>query len=123
VFATSDMDFIDSPKLGMTRIRARLQAAHVELSPFAISGGLAAQILVDALKSIKGPITRQTVLEALQRISPYDTQDLTASPYVFAWTEERRSPAAIHVVVLRANEWVHATEEWISLDGGRAPPR
>jgi branched-chain amino acid transport system substrate-binding protein len=123
VFATTDMDFLDSEKPGMKRIRPRLQSADVELSPFAVAGSLAAQILVDTLKSIKGPITHQTVLDALRRMSPYDTQGLTASPYVFAWTEERRSPAAIHVVVLREGTWAHAAEEWISLDPGRGRPQ
>jgi branched-chain amino acid transport system substrate-binding protein len=115
VYATTDMDFLDSTKPGMTRIRTRLQGAGIELSPFAVGGDLAAQILVDVLRSMRGVIDRDTVLAALLGMPPYDTQGLTAFPYVFAWTDDRRSPAAIHVVVWRSGAWAHATEDWITL--------
>ena len=115
VYATTDMDFLDSTKPGMTRIRTRLQGAGIELSPFAVGGDLAAQILVDVLRSMRGTIDRETVLNALRIMPPYDTQGVTAFSYVFAWTDDRRSAPAIHVVVWRNGAWAHATEDWITL--------
>jgi branched-chain amino acid transport system substrate-binding protein len=115
VFATTDMDFLDSRKPAMAQIRARLQSAGVELSPFAVGGDLSAQIIVDVLRHMNGAIDRHTVLAALLAMKPYNTRSVTAFPYVFAGPAEHRAAPAIHVVVLKQNAWAHATEEWITL--------
>jgi branched-chain amino acid transport system substrate-binding protein len=115
LFVVTDTDFFDSNKPGMERVRARLEEGGVELSPFAVGGELAAQIVIDALRRVDGPITRQSVLAALMRISPYDTQGLTAAPYKFTWPENKRFAPGIHVVVLGDHAWRHATEDWIIL--------
>jgi branched-chain amino acid transport system substrate-binding protein len=116
VFVVTDTDFFDSNKPGMKRVRQRLESGGVELSPFAVSGELAAQIVIDALRRVKGQIDRLSVLAALASNSPYDTQGLTATPYKFAWPESKRFPPGIHVVVLRNRTWRHATEDWIILN-------
>jgi branched-chain amino acid transport system substrate-binding protein len=115
VFVVTDTDFFDSNKPGMKRVRERLEKGGVELSPFAVGGELAAQIVIDALHQIDGPVNRQSVLSALARISPYDTQGLTASAYKFAWPANQRFAPGIHVVVLENRAWRHATDEWIIL--------
>jgi len=115
VFVVTDTDFFDSNKPGMKRVRERLERGGVELSPFAVGGALAAQIMIDALRQIDGPINRQSVLAALARISPYDTQGLTAAPYKFTWPDNQRFAAGIHVVVLADHAWRHATEDWTIL--------
>ena len=43
VFVVTDTDFFDSNKPGMKRVRQRLENGDVELSPFAVSGELAAR--------------------------------------------------------------------------------
>ena len=116
VFVVTDTDFLDSKRPGMTRVRTLLSKGGVELSPFAAGGALAAHIVVDAISTIQGPINRQSVLSALLRIGPYDTEGLTASAYKFAWPENRRLPAGIHVVVFENGVWAHATETWIVLE-------
>jgi len=115
VFVVTDTDFFDSHKPGMKRARERLERGGVELSPFAVGGELAAQIMIDALRQIDGPINRRSVLAALARISPYDTQGLTAAPYKFTWPDSQRFAPGIHVVVLADHAWRHATEDWIIL--------
>jgi branched-chain amino acid transport system substrate-binding protein len=115
VFVVTDTDFFDSQALGMKRVRARLQKGNVELSPFAVGGELAAHIVIEALRRIDGVIDRQSVLAALWRLSPYDTQGLTAAPYKFTWPESERFAPGIHVVVLEEHSWRHAAEDWIIL--------
>jgi branched-chain amino acid transport system substrate-binding protein len=118
IYVVTDTDFFDSDKPGMRRARSRLENGGVELSPFAVSGELAAQILIDALRRVRGPLSRQTLLAALIQMGPYDTQGLTASPYKFAWPESGRYPSGVHVAVFKDRSWRHATDNWITL-----PPR
>jgi branched-chain amino acid transport system substrate-binding protein len=113
IFVVTDTDFLDSSKPGMSRARTRLEQGGVELSPFAIDGELAAQVMIDAMNRIDGPINRQTVLSALARLGDYDTQGLTAKPYRFAWPESQRTAPGIHVVVMKKGAWAHAVNDWI----------
>jgi len=115
IYVVTDTDFFDSKKPGMRRARNRLESGGVELSPFAVSGELAAQILIDALERVKGPISRESVLAELMSAGSYNTQGLTASPYKFAWPENERFAPGVHVVVFKNRSWGHATDKWIIL--------
>ncbi len=117
VFVVTDMDFQDSKRPGMRAVREILDRGHVELSPFAVGGALAAQIIVDTTRKIDGPITRDSILKALTEMNPYDTRGLTASAYTFAWPASHRLPSGIHALVFRHHAWAHAADFVASLVG------
>lgn len=115
IFAITDTDFLDSNSPGMKRTRDILTGAGIEISPFAVQGVLAAEIVISALKKMDGPITGESVLNALMKMAPLDTQGVTAEPYKFAWPASERATPGVRAVAFRDQAWHHATEDWIML--------
>jgi branched-chain amino acid transport system substrate-binding protein len=91
-----------------------MTAAGVPLNSFAQGGYLAATYFIQALKSIKGEINRESVTEALHGLTSV-SNPLVGTPYSFAPAEKYNSNRASKFVQLKGGTWVTVTPDWITL--------
>ena len=94
-----------------------MTAAGVPLNSFAQGGYLAATYFIQALKSIKGEINRESVTAALQGLTSV-SNPLVGTPYSFAPAEKHNSNRASKFVQLKGGTWATVTPEWITLPAG-----
>ncbi len=93
-----------------------MNSAGVPLTSFAQGGYLAATIFVEALRSIDGEITRESVAGAVLSLEPYETP-LLGTPYTFGPGEAHAPNQASKFVELRDGRWVTAADDWVILPG------
>jgi branched-chain amino acid transport system substrate-binding protein len=89
--------------------------AGVELTGLAESGWLSAKILVDTMKEIDGEINRDSVREALQALTDYDTKGLTATPYVFGPGDAHNPNQSIYPVEIKNGKWDSSEYDWVTI--------
>lgn len=89
--------------------RSTLEKASVPLTSLSMGGFVSAEVLVDVLKRIDGPITRESVTEAFTTMEEV-THPLLGMPYIFG-------PGNAHLPN-RSSQMVHATESgWLTVRG------
>ena len=89
--------------------RSTLDKAEVPLTSLSMGGFVSAEILVDVLSSINGPITRESVTAAFTTMSEI-THPLLGMPYIFG-------PGDAHLPN-RSSQMVQATESgWVTVRG------
>lgn len=89
--------------------RSTLEKAGVPLTSLSMGGFVSAEILVDVLSSIDGPITRESVTTAFTTMSEI-THPLLGMPYIFG-------PGDAHLPN-RSSQMVQATESgWVTVRG------
>jgi len=106
---------LDSPVLDDWR--ALMTEAGVPLTSFAEGGYLAATIMVDVLRGIDGPITRESVSEALLALEGYE-HPMIGSPYSFGDAPAHNPNRASKFLRLEGGEWQLATDDWVVLPTG-----
>ena len=84
------------------------------MNSFAQGGYLAATYFVQALKTIKGEINRESVSAALSTLTSV-VNPLVGTPYSFAPAEKHNSNRASKFVQLKGGTWVTVTPDWITL--------
>ena len=93
---------------------AAMTAAGMPLTAFTQGGYQSASILIDVLKSIDGPVTRESVTAALHALEPV-AHPLVGTPYTFGTAATHASSQATKVVKLEAGAWKVETPEWLVL--------
>lgn len=88
--------------------------AGMPLTAFTQGGYEAATILIDVLKSIDGPVTRESVTAALYALPPV-SNPLVGTPYTFGKAASHASSQATKVVKLEAGAWKVETPDWLVL--------
>ena len=106
---------LDSPVLDDWR--ALMTEAGVPLTSFAEGGYLAATIMVDVLRGIDGPITRESVSAALLALDGYE-HPMIGSPYSFGDAPAHNPNRASKFLRLEGGEWQLATDDWVVLPTG-----
>jgi branched-chain amino acid transport system substrate-binding protein len=115
VYATSELYPYSSDDAVLTDVKADLKAANVEITGLTEAGWLSAKILADTIKGIKGDVTRESVLKALQGLTSYDTKGLTAQPYSFGTGDAHNPNQAIWPVPIKNGDWDPAGGDWATL--------
>lgn len=93
--------------------RAAMNKAGLPNSAFSQAGYLSAEIFVDVLKGIDGPVTRKSVAAALHTMQPYKTA-LLGAPYLF----DRKGappPRFTKIAELKRGNWEIVTTDWLLL--------
>lgn len=91
--------------------RALMTDAKVPLNSFSQAGYVAANVLVEALKRVKGDVTRESVTAALRGLRNYRTP-LMGSPYSFA-AGPNNPNQSVKVVRLRDGRWQTVQSTWV----------
>jgi branched-chain amino acid transport system substrate-binding protein len=102
--------FTDLAAPGNKEWVASMEKAGRPLTAFSQGGYLSAKVLVDAIKAIDGPATRESVAKALQTMKPVRNPP-AGDDYAFRVSTDR--PHAIKVVKLVGGKWVPASPDWI----------
>ncbi|MEU5868167.1 ABC transporter substrate-binding protein [Nonomuraea sp. NPDC047529] len=104
----------DSPAL--KDWRELMTSKNVPLTSFGQGGYLAATYFVDTLRTIKGPITRESVTAAFRALKPVQTP-MTGTPYEFGQAARHFSNRAGKIVRLKDGAWHVVTPEWVRYPG------
>jgi branched-chain amino acid transport system substrate-binding protein len=81
-------------------------------------GVMSAQIFVDVLKGLDGPVTRENVTKALQAMKPV-SNPLGGNPYQFGADAAHAPMHAAKVVKLENGTWKVVTANWLVLPEAR----
>jgi branched-chain amino acid transport system substrate-binding protein len=93
---------------------ASMNAAKRPLTAFSQGGYLAAQVFIDVVKSIDGPVTRDTLTSALLKMKPVKYA-LIGSPYVFGDAKIHAPMQATKIMKLDHGAWKVETPNWVVL--------
>ena len=93
---------------------ASMNAAKRPLTAFSQGGYLAAQVFIDVIKGIDGPVTRETVTAALLKMKPVK-YPLAGSPYVFGEGKTHAPMQATKIMKLEHGVWKIETPDWVVL--------
>lgn len=91
-----------------------MNAAKLPLTAFSQAGYFAAQVFLDVLKTIDGPVTRQTVTSALLKMKPIKNP-LAGSAYVFGEGATHAPMQSTKIMKLDHGKWKVLTPDWVVL--------
>jgi branched-chain amino acid transport system substrate-binding protein len=91
---------------------AAMNAAKRPLTAFSQGGYLSAQVMLDVIKSIDGPVTRESVNKALLAMKPI-SYPLAGSPYVFGPGATHAPMQATKMMKLQNGAWTVETKDWL----------
>ena len=89
-----------------------MKAENRPLTAFSQGGYLAAEATLDVIKSIDGPVTRDSFNKALATMKPY-VNPIAGSPYVFGTGAAHAPMQATKVMKLENGVWTVLTPEWV----------
>lgn len=93
---------------------AVMEKAGRSLTAFSQGGYLAAVVFLDVLNGIDGPVTRDSVNQALLTMQP-KAYDLAGSPYVFGEADRHAPMQATKIMKLEKGAWTVETPDWVVL--------
>lgn len=93
---------------------ATMNAAKRPLTAFSQGGYLAAEMFIDVVKTIDGPVTRDSFNKALLTMKPI-SQPLSGTPYVFGPGDKHAPMQATKVMKLENGAWTVETPNWVKL--------
>ena len=93
---------------------AAMTAGGLPLTAFTQGGYESATILLDVIKSIDGPVTREAMTKALHALNSYP-HPLVGTPYSFGEGKSHASSQATKMVKLNKGAWSVETPEWFTL--------
>jgi branched-chain amino acid transport system substrate-binding protein len=93
---------------------AAMTAAGLPLTAFTQGGYQSADILLSVIKSIDGPVTRETVTNALHNLQPI-SHPLVGTPYTFGKAASHASSQGTKMVKLVKGAWQVETPDWFIL--------
>jgi branched-chain amino acid transport system substrate-binding protein len=91
---------------------AAMKAADRPLTAFSQGGYLSAEVMLDLIKSIDGPVTRESVSKALESMQPV-AYPLAGSRYLFGAAPTHAPMQATKVMKLDGGKWTVETKDWI----------
>jgi branched-chain amino acid transport system substrate-binding protein len=114
IFAMSDFEPWSSRSGMLTDWRNVMQASSVPLTGFSQGGYVAATVVVQVLRGIKGEITRESVTRAFKTMAPRPIP-LMGTPYSFGPGARHNPNRANMPVQLQGGKWVIAHWEYITI--------
>lgn len=113
LYAMAEFEPWTSRSLQLSDWRRLMVSAKVPLSSLSQGGYLAAQMLVRAMNSVKGPITRAAVSQALRSMPPVPNA-LTAQPFQVGAAPGDKPNRSALPMVLQQGRWQVAHPNWIT---------
>lgn len=104
--------FTEQGSAGNKEWIAAMNAAKRPLTAFSQGGYLSAQATIDVIKSIDGPVTRDSMNKALAAMKP-TSYPLAGSPYVFGTSPTHAPMQATKVMKLAKGAWTVETKDWV----------
>jgi branched-chain amino acid transport system substrate-binding protein len=115
VYAATEWEpFTGSASPAIKEWRAAMTEGGLALTAFTQGGYLAGTILVQILRGINGPVTRESVTNALRSMKAIN-HPLVGTPYYFGPGRTHASLKAVKIVKLVGDNWQVATPNWIVL--------
>jgi len=93
---------------------AAMNASKRPLTAFSQGGYLAAQVFIDVIKGIDGPVTRDSVTKALLTMKPAK-YPLAGSPYIFGEDKTHSPMQSTKIMKLDHGAWKVLTPDWVVL--------
>lgn len=93
---------------------ASMNAAKRPLTAFSQGGYLSAKVFADLVRSINGPVTRESVSKALHAMHSVK-YELSGMPYVFGEGKKHTPMRATKIVKLDHGAWKVVTPDWVVL--------
>src|SRR5262249_14295175 len=93
---------------------ASMNAAKLPLTAFSQAGYFAGKAFVEVVKGIDGPVTRQSVSDALLKMKPFK-DPLAGSPYIFGEGATHAPMQSTKIMKLDHGHWKVATPDWLTL--------
>ncbi|MGO4714153.1 ABC transporter substrate-binding protein [Bradyrhizobium sp. 2TAF24] len=93
---------------------AAMNASKRPLTAFSQGGYLAAQVFIDVVKGIDGPVTRDSITSALLKMKPAK-YPLAGSPYIFGEDKTHSPMQSTKIMKLDHGAWKVLTPEWVVL--------
>jgi branched-chain amino acid transport system substrate-binding protein len=112
IYAMSEFEPWSSRSGSLSDWSYTMTKAKVPLSSFSQGGYSAAQVFVRVLRSIKGPITRESVTEAFKTMAPIDVPML-GTPYIFGKATQHNPNHATLPLKLVDGKWRIAHYTWV----------
>lgn len=97
--------------------RAMAEKGNVKQTAFTQGAYVSAQWIISVLKSIKGPITRESVTKALRAGKPFRL-DMVGSPLVFGGGKAHAPNQAIKMVKIEDETWSVENKDFFTLPAG-----
>ncbi|GIH70941.1 ABC transporter substrate-binding protein [Sphaerimonospora thailandensis] len=117
MYANAEFEpFTQADSSALADWRSLMTEKNVPLTSFGQGGYLAATHLVDTLRSIQGPITRESVAKAFKELKPIESP-LTGTPYEFGDAAGHMSNKAGKIVQLEGGQWRVVTPDWVRYPG------
>lgn len=115
VYANSEYEPFTNDSEALTDWRTLMEKNDIPLTSFAEGGYLSAQILVEALKGIKGNVTRESVTEALHGVTAYESP-LLGMPFSFAEGDAHNPNQAVKFVRVGSDgKWKSVSDDFLKL--------
>lgn len=115
IYAMAEFEPWTSRSLQLNDWRYLMTANKVPLSSLSQGGYLAAQMLVKVLRSIPGPITRESVTRALRSMSAIPSS-LAAEPFIVGPAERHNPNRSGLPMQIKDGGWRIAHHEWITFE-------
>lgn len=112
--ANSEFEPFGSDAAALDDWKQLMDDAGVARTSFAQGGYLAATIFVDAVSSIDGEITRESVAQAMRDLAPVETAFL-GTPYTFGEADMHAPNQASKFVELTDGSWSTVEDDWVIL--------
>lgn len=112
--ANSEFEPFGSDAEALDDWRTLMTDAEVPLTSFAQGGYVAATIFVDAVSSIDGEVTRESVAAAMKALEPVNTP-LLGTPFTFGEAPVHAPNQASKFVELQDGAWVTVADDWVVL--------
>jgi branched-chain amino acid transport system substrate-binding protein len=91
---------------------AAMNAAKRPLTAFSQGGYMSAQVMIDTIKKVDGPVTRESINKVLASMKPTNYA-LAGSPYVFGTAAVHAPMQATKVMKLEKGAWTVETKDWL----------
>jgi branched-chain amino acid transport system substrate-binding protein len=115
VYSTAEFEPFTGNAPVVQTFRKDMTAAGLEVTALAQSGWLAAKVVSDTIAGMKGPVNKDTVGQALQKVTSFDTQGMTAKPYAFGPGNAHHSNRSVKMVQIKNGKW-QTISDWINVD-------
>jgi branched-chain amino acid transport system substrate-binding protein len=106
--------FTDTNSKANTDWIATMKKAGHPLTAFSQGGYMSAHVFLDVLKTINGPVTRESVANALHKMQPISFP-LGGNPYVFGEAKKHAPMQASKFMKLDHGSWKVETADWVHL--------
>jgi branched-chain amino acid transport system substrate-binding protein len=115
LFVSSELAPWTTNDPALSDMKDGLKKAGVPLNFWSQSGWLSAETFVNGIKGqLKGDVTRQSVLDALKTMKPFQTPQ-AGSPLVFGSSDKHSPNLSAKMITIKNGQWQSASDQWTTV--------